>query len=350
MATPTTVNDPDGDYARLNAGSLITDKTGLQVYSTNAREYFGAGLQVVNADGSADMAVDGSIGGTPDSAYIDASTPNWTQSAISGTWDFASTAITPQGGTQSIDATATIDGNEMQLERSSSISMSGFSAYSGYIYITSFNTSKHTISMEVRLAGAIQGIDVDVTDFVDTGTLNTWQRFVIPKSIMNISTESIDQLVFRTNSTSGQPPDYYLDTINVEEQGSILYTFAPPKGLVFELYSVDFILRNNVTAIEPELFMGLAALTNGVRVRTSIDRATRFSAGVKVLADWLDGGSNVKSTMIGAADSAVQIQGLAPGSTIRIDGNKGDNYSVSISDDLSSLTSFKVIVRGGILR
>ena len=296
------------------------------------------------------MAVDGSIGGTPDSAYIDATTANWTQAAISGTWDFSSTTITPQGGTQSIDATLTVDSNEMQLERTSSISMIGFSAYSGYIYLTSFNISKHSVAMEVRLAGALQGVSVDITDFVDTGTLNAWQRFVIPKAIMNIDAEDIDQIVFRTNSTSGQPPNYYLDTINIEEQGSILYTFAPQKGQIFEVFSVDYVLRNNVTNIEPELFMGLAALTNGVRARTSIDGITRFSGGVKSLADWLDGGSNVKSTMIGAANSAIQIQGLSPGSPIRINGNNSDTFSVSISDDLSSLTSFKVIVRGGLLR
>ena len=96
--------------------------------------------------------------------------------------------------------------------------------------------------------------------------------------------------------------------------------------------------------------MGLAALSNGVRIRTSVDGITRFSGGVKVLAEWLDGGGNVKSEMIGAANSALQIQVLAPGNPIRINGNNEDTYSVSISDDLSTLTSFKAIIRGGILR
>jgi len=335
--------------AHTNTGTLDTDVRGAQVYSTPAREYFGAGLQLINADGSTDMAIDASIGGTPDSAYIDSTTANWTQAAISGTWDFASTTVF-QGGTESIDATGTVDGNEMQLERTSSISMSGYSAISGYIYITSFNITKHAISMELRLAGVAQGVSVDITDFVDTGTLNAWHHFVIPKEILDLSSEDIDQIAFTTHSTTGSPPDYYLDTINIEETGGVLYSFAPPPGLVFELYSVDFVLRNNVSTIDPELFMGLAALTNGVRVRTQVDGATRFSGGVKVLADWLDGGSNVKSVIQGTSNAAIQIQGLAPGTTIRIDGNKGDNYNLSISDDLSSLTSFKTIIRGGILR
>lgn len=335
--------------AHTNTGTLDTDVRGTQVYTTPAREYFGAGLQLINSLGSTDMAVDGSIGGTPDSAYIDSTTANWTQAAISGAWDFASTTVF-QGGTESIDATGTSDGNQMQLERTSSLSMSGYSAISGYIYITGFNATKHTVSMELRLAGVLQGVSVDITDFVDTGTLNTWHAFVIPKESLDISSETIDQIVFTTHSSSGQPPNYYLDTINIEEQGGVLYSFAPPKGMVFELYSVDFVLRDNVSIIEPENFMGLAALTNGVRVRTQVDGITRFSGGVKSIADWLDGGSNVKSLMQGASNAAIQIQGLAPGVTIRIDGNKGDNYNISISDDLSSLTSFKAIVRGGILR
>ena len=336
--------------AHTKDGTLETDSRGVNVYTTPSREYFGAGLRLIDSTGSSEMAVDGSIGGTPDSAYIDSTTANWTQAAISGAWDFASTAITAQGGTQSIDATGTIDSSQMQLERTSSISLTNYSALSGYVYLTSFNVSKHTISMEVRLAGILQGVSVDITDFVDVGLLNTWQRFVIPKGIMLLEGESVDQVVFTTNSSSGQPPNYYLDTINIEEQGGVLYSFTPPPGLVFELYSVDFVLRDNVSIIEPENFMGLPALTNGVRVRTQVDGITRFSGGVKSIADWLDGGSNIKSVIQGTSTAAVQIQGIAPGTTIRINGNKGDNYNLSISDNLSSLTSFKAIIRGGILR
>ena len=331
-------------------GTLDTDVRGLQVYTTPAREYFGAGLQLINADGSSDMAVDGSISGTPDSAYIESTTTNWVQAAISGVWDFASTAITPQGGIESIDATGTIDGNQMQLQRVAPISIADFSSFSGYVYLASFNDAKHFIAMEVRLAGVLQGVSVDITDFVDVGAINAWQRFIIPKAIMGLNGESIDQIVFTTHSSSGQPPDYYLDTINVEEQGSILYTFAPPRGMVFELHSVDFVLRDDVSTIEPENFMGLPALTNGVRVRTQVGGVTRFSGGVKAIADWLDGGSNVKSVIQSPTAAAIQIQGPAPGFTIRIDGNQGDTYSLSVSDNLSSLTSFKTIVRGGILR
>jgi hypothetical protein len=320
------------------------------VYSSPAREFFGAGLLLTDESGSTEMAVDGSIGGTPDTAYIDSTTANWSQAAISGTWDFASTGVTPQGGTECIDATGTADGDQMQLEKTSNVSMGSYSAISGYIYLTSYNVSRHDVEIELRLAGVLVGLVANVTDYIDTGLLGAWQRFVIPKEVFGISSEEIDQIVFSTVSTSGQPPNYYLDTINIEETGGILYTFSPPLGQVFDLYSVDFVLRDNVTAIEPEQFMGLAALTNGVRVRTRVDGITRFSAGVKVLADWLAAGSNVKSTMFGATDTAVQIQGLAPGTPIRINGNNGDTYSISIADDLSSLTSFTVIVRGGLLR
>ena len=342
----------------VNHGSLVDgtkgtvrgDQTGLISYTAPYRDYSGAAAFVTDDNGSTEMAVDASISGTPEVVYLDEPTTNWTNSALSGTWDFASTAITPQGGTESIDATATVDGSIAQMERSSSISLSGFSLFSGYVYLTTWNASRHDISLETRLAGVTIGNSVNINDYVDAGILNAWQPFVIPKEDLGLNGSTIDQLIFTTISTSGQPPNYYLDTINIEETGSTSYTFAPAAGQVFEIDTVEFTFTDNITVIEPQQIMGVSALTNGIRVRTTTDGVTRFAGGIKTFADFLGSGGNEVSRIVGAADSVVKITVPSPGVLIRLTGSLGDFYSIVIADNLSALTSFRVLVRGRLLK
>ena len=149
------------------------------VYSADYREYNGAGIPLTDENGSAEMAVNASIGGTPEVVYLDDPTTNWTNTALSGTWDFASTAITPQGGTECIDATGTVNGSIAQIERSSSISLSGYTALSGYIYITRFEANDD-VDIYLRLAGVLVGNSVTIRDYVNVGNQNTWLPFVIP--------------------------------------------------------------------------------------------------------------------------------------------------------------------------
>ena len=141
-----------------------------------------------------------------------------------------------------------------------------------------------------------------------------------------------------------------MDTINIEQSGAVLFSFFPPKGMTFEIASVSFIFSDNVTVIEPEQIMGVAALTNGIQIRTQVGGITRFSGGIKTFTDLLAIGANLDSVITGAAASTVKFVSSSPGTTSRLTGNDGDGYSISISDDLSTLSSFKVLMRGRILQ
>ena len=323
---------------------------GIVAHTTELRDYFGAATFLTDENGSANMAVDARLGGTPDVVYLDEPTTNWTNSALSGVWDFGSTAITPQGGTESIDATGTVNGSQALMERVSSIDLGSYAAISGYIYLTSWNDAKHNISLEVRLAGVQVGFPVDINDYIDVNTLNAWQPFVIPKEDMGLNGSTIDQLVFTTVSSSGQPPNYYLDTINIEETGSKVYSFAPLPGQVFELDTVHLTFSDNITVIEPNQIMSLPALTNGIRFRTVIDGVTRFSGGVKTIHAFMAIGVNVGNQVTGATDTTLALVSPNPGVNIRFTGDTLDSYSVVISDDFSTLTGFTVYIRGRLLK
>jgi len=307
------------------------------------RDYTGVGFFLTNGGGTADMNVDGSIGGTPDNIYIDDPTTNWTNTALSGTWDFGSTTITPQGGTESIEAINTVDGDQMQIEKSSTVDMDNFTAISGYLYLTSWNDVRHNIMLELRLAGVLQGNPLELNAFVDTGILNAWQQFIIPKASLGITDELIDQLVVTTGATTGSPPNYYLDTINIEQSGSRLFKFEVPTGKIFEVFSVNYTLIDNITVIEPRQLMGVASLTNGLTVQTVIDDETTFGASVKNISEIIEAGAQLDSTIIGATESMVNIIGLSPWWS-RL--GAGDTFGITVNDDLTGLISFRVIIRG----
>lgn len=307
-----------------------------------------AGL-LSNEAGSIEMAVDASISGTPDVVYLDEPTTNWTNSALSGTWDFASTAVTPQGGTESIDATLTVNGDQMQIEKTSTVDLASFAGISGWLFLTSWNDTRHSIQLEVREAGIIVGTSIDINDLVDTGVLNTWQQFFVPKSDMGLNGSIIDQLIFTTSSTSGAPPNYYLDTINIEETGGEFFSFGPPPGAIFEIWEVMFTFFDNVTVIEPGEFLGAGTLANGIRVRTRINNQTAFAAGLKSFAEIMSVGGKVLTPLVGTTETAISIISTPPGATSRLDGDTNDCFSLFVSDDLSALTSFRTIVRGKLL-
>jgi len=319
---------------------------GLLAFTEPLNTYRAATIQLVNSVGSTSLAVDGSISGTPDVVYLDEPTTNWTNTAISGTWDFASTTITPQGGTESIDATATVDGSSFQIEKSSTVDLSSYAAISGHVYLTSWNAAKHEICVELRLAGVTQGVELNLASFIDEGALNAWQQFVIPLDDLGAASATIDQFVFTTKSSSGQPPNYYLDTINIEEAGTEIFGFAPPPGMVFDIFSVSLVMRDDITVLEPNQMMGLAALQNGLRIRTVSEKVTRFSAGIHTIYDFESFGGIKVSETIGATEMMVSFK--ATGQPSRLVGDKGDVYSWVVSDDLTGVTDIKVVVKGRI--
>jgi hypothetical protein len=342
----------------VNSGSLIDGHVnpidgnnvhGMIAYTAPLREYFGAAAFLTNSDGSSDLNVDASVGGTPDIVYPDEPTTNWTNTALSGTWDFGSTTITPQDGTESIDATATVNGSSFQAEKGSTVDLAGYASFSGYVYLTSWNDARHDIAFEVRLAGVIVGTSININDFIDVGLLNVWQKYVIPKGEMGLNGSTIDQLVFQTISTAGQPPNYYLDTISIEQSGSIAFTFQPAIGQIFEIDTSELTFSDNITVIEPEQIMGLSSLVTGIRFRTIASGVTRFSGGSKTFTELLSAGGNQTSVIIGAANSTVKYTIPAPATLIRLNGSNNDNYSIVLSDDYTGLTGFKALIRGRLL-
>ncbi len=189
---------------------------------------------------NANIAV--TFGGSPEIIY--AENAEWTSSAISGTWDFASTDFA-QAGSVSVDATATTSNNVSQFDKGSDLDLSNFISITGYIYITRWDATGirgvNIVGWNTGISSPV-GISVGIENYIDVSILNIWQQFAIPLSDMKLAGEIIDSIRVTTIHTGGaQPPNYYLDTIEIEQKGTLdpqMFAVTPDSGTW--LHVIDF--------------------------------------------------------------------------------------------------------------
>ena len=96
----------------------------LEVASRPSQEYVANSIFFRNDTYGLDINQDASLGGSTDGIHDGTDTALWTASALSGTWTFNSTFTGtgwPSNGTQSIDATATVNGDQALFTRASAI-------------------------------------------------------------------------------------------------------------------------------------------------------------------------------------------------------------------------------------
>ena len=352
------VNSPQSIMSKV----FKRDKRAALLVATRPEfEYQNVGKLFVDENGSPDLAVDASLGGTPDVIYTDAA--SWTGSALSGTWDAASTTFA-QEGTQSLDATSTGNEDEYQFERSTSISAASYKAISGYIYITRWDLDNNSVSLRLREAGVDNGTTVFIEDYVSETTLDTWQKFVIPLSAFGVLGD-FDQLVIQTLRTSGRPPNYYLDNLNVEQSGTKVFTLSPDKDKTFEYNSIQVTFgfssdtyatvagstENATTAIglDPAKFANITTPAGFVGV-VFIEKflgETRFASIFRNNGDIIASTFN-RSIAITAPDgSSTVIKFIVDFTEYNvIDANRKDELSLILSDDFSSLDKFQILYFG----
>jgi hypothetical protein len=338
-------------------GNIISSKdengwTNLRVASIDGYEWDTKSKPLLNDTYGPNLNQNAAASGTPDGVHNGTDTALWTGSSLSGTWDFASTAQA-QAGTKSIDATGTTNGDQAQLERSSAIASSSYNSLSGYIYLTSYNPSKNQILLQFRLAGVNVGVSVNLGDVIDTGVLNAWQSFDIPLSNFSLI-GNIDQLIIQTVRTSGSPPDYYLDTVQLEEAGTLIYSAEADQGTIFEFQTFDMILvddlvgtlvNNSMPALAYNKILNLSSLTNGITIRRFKGDEVQFSLVARKLSDFLFAAFEIGDVFGDGTNTLIKLRARldwwAP-----LDFRTRDRLEIVIADDLSSLIEARAVIRG----
>jgi hypothetical protein len=298
------------------------------------------------------MNIDESASGTPDGINNGTDTVLWTASALTGTWDFASTTVA-QAGTKSIDATATVNGDQALFTRSSAIDSGSYSSLSGYIYLTKFNPLGNQVLLSFRLAGANVGVVINIADFVDTGNLNVWLKFTIPLSTLELI-GNVDEMVIQTVRSTGAQPDYYLDTVQLEESGSAIYTAEPEKGERYEFDTIELFMvdalgttltDNSMLNLSYDKFLGVTQLTNGIVLRLTRKGEITFNATFRDLGDILFAAFTIDAVGSDGTNTFLKLQAKLS-DYARLEYDTRDKIEMIISDDLSGLLRFRANIRG----
>ena len=331
----------------------------LSVSTRPGRNYTASSRFFLNSDFGLELNQDAGASGTPDGIHDGTDTSLWTASALSGTWDFSSTFSGtgwPTNGTQSIDATDTVNGDQALFSRASAIDSSSYKSISGKIYLTNFNADRHEVLAFFRLSGVNVGNSVDITDFVDTGLLDTALSFSIPLSLFNIS-GNVDELVIQTVRTSGSQPSYYLDQIQLEQSGTIVYTAQPGTGETFEFDTVEFFLADalDTTLLNSSMYnlsydkiLNVPQLTNGINLRVILSGKTLFSGTFRDLGDILVAAFNIESEGCDGTNTFLKLTAILS-EFVPLRAADRDKVEITIADDLSGLLRFRAALRGRLL-
>jgi hypothetical protein len=354
MALTTIITDGSG----INGSATVLKKhdlsPGLVVYSEPLRNVIAQTKAATNTTYGVDMNKDGRYTGTPDGIHDGTDSVLWTATNIVGTnFVFDSTAQA-QAGTKSIDTTATTNNNEMLLTRGSTISSGSYVALTGYIYITGWGASTD-IRFIVRNSGTVLSTTINLSNYISTGVLNSWQKFSIPMSAFAMGTVNFNQIVIRSISGGSTAPNAYLDTLQWEETtGSATYVVEPDNGSIYTITDLSITMadaydttlaNNSVPKILYNQLLGVTALTTGLQFRLTTGQVIRFNAFFKQHIDFMtfpgvqfSSGGDATNTWIN-----YQVHFSTP---FVMDARTEDKLEILLTEDLSGLLFFKVLVRG----
>jgi len=364
------IADGNGGYRaeirrRLNSDNKEMSPPGLMVYSDPYRLEENRPITAVDAGGSTAMNVNGSTaGGTPDAIHDGTDTTLWTASNLSGT-NFVFNSTDPDSAAdRSIDAVATVNNNEALLTRASTLTFANYTALTGNIYVDSWPTAgTKEVRFRFRLDGVDIGTTINLSSYINTGTQNTWQSFIIPLTEFALAGTDIDELVITTvDIGGGQPPNYYLDDLSLASTGATgsptIYTIAPNGGETILIYGFvyNIVFPFNPTAtvagatenfvanqyLSYDKFAHLPTLPNGLTVRRIQDNNVGFSNIVTTNWDLLKATNHIIETFVSDGTNTMLKIATQFTGPVELNGNRGDRYEFIVNDDLTDLLAFEI--------
>jgi hypothetical protein len=327
------------------------------VYTIPLERRIALAKPLLNPTFGADLNQDISFAGTPDEVHDGLDSTLWTASALAGTWVFNSTDFAQQG-TRSIDATATKNNDEALFSKGSALTLANYTSFSGWVYLVSWGGGIKDIEVELRLAGAIDGVITSIADKIDTGLFDTWQQFVIPLEEFATGGITIDEVVIRTTNSAGAPQNYYLDQLQFEETGdAAIFKVEATKGHLYSITDIDITLADTFTTtltdgtmplVDYDKLMGLTALSTGINIKITSEGVTTLNAVARSLQDLLQlSGSNIRFIIGTGTKQMLKIHAkFGDENPIVLRASKTDSLSFTINDNLSGIDLFRIIVRG----
>lgn len=202
-----------------------------------------------------DLTINAAVSATGDTEYINNGNDDtyWTLTIISSfpnDFVYSTDQNHTEGGTQSVSFVDSEDGDVGQFARPGGVfNLGNYVTLSGWIYITDWDqtgTKDVLIYGWNTVTGLQVGLQVDIGDYVVTTNLNSWQRFIIPLSDMNLVNADIDAIRIQMVDVGiGGTPEGYLDDLQfdpslIDTEGPQSYELNAIKGKILEVQSISF--------------------------------------------------------------------------------------------------------------
>ena len=256
---------------------------------------------------------------------------------------------------QSIDASATVNNDVASFAAPSSIDLTNFSAFSGYVYLDRFNPNRNSIRVQLLNNGVNVGNEVKIEDHVAPGDTDQWQRFVITKEILGVDTEEVDEVRITTRRFFAASPNYYLDLLTFERPGVQTFVAAPGEGEISEIIEILFTIvdpfdsrlaNNSMNNLSHDKILSVNRLTNGIDLFTQKSGGISLSFVWKDLYDFLSSGLNITNVESDGTNTILTLD-YRFNTPVVLNGDVGDKLVIVVKDDLSSFVRLnaKLLIR-----
>jgi hypothetical protein len=358
MAIETTIGDGTGANGTASVRKKADVAEGLIVYTEPLRDSIAQTKAATNTTYGVDMNQNATFGGSPDGIHDGTDSVQWTGSNDSGANFVFDSTDQAQAGTKSVDGTATVNTDAALFTRGSAIANGSYVALTGFIYLTSWSTlgTRKDIDLTVKLAGATLGDVLPLSPYINTASLNTWQKFTIPIEDFNMPVSNMDELLVTTiDIGAGAPPDYYLDEMQWENTGAALdYIIEPDQGSIYYVTDLSLTLADAYDStlassshqkIPYNTFLALAKLTTGIQFKLTTDSTIRFNAFFQQHLDFMTF-PGITVTSGGDGTNTWVSYHIKFEKPFVMDSRLKDIFEITIAEDLSGLLFLKTFVRG----
>ena len=348
----------DGEGRSLLAALEKKDDfpAGLVTYTLPFRETTQNVMYFANEQYGSNINQDVSTGGTPENVHNGGDNTYWTASALTGTWDFASTAQA-YTGSQSIDMTSTTNNDEALFEDATSIDADNYSVFSGAVYVDSWSggaSSQKNVSIRLRNNGVDVGTPIFLGSYIDESLLGSWQTFTVPMTDFNPAGATFDEIVIRTIDTGpGQPPGIYLDVLAFQETGSSTFVIEPQLGSLCYISSLHMVIAKTLgsggsatPSVAWDQLCGQTALWNGITFRQIAGGDILIDAQFKHHADFMSF-PGVTFSSGGSTTSVWNTYTINFEAPFKLDSRTKDRLEIVVSDDLSVYDFLKISAQCG---
>lgn len=348
----------DGDGKDLSSHVHLFNKgvhAGQLVLTENLAKFDPEFHPFINESFGIAMNQNVSFGGTPELITNGSdSAAGWSEAIIAGTWDFnADTGLTGS----SVSITSANNNDEATFSDTGSTDFGAHTALTGQIRLETYSSINNSIILQFQIDNVDVGNSIDLNDFIDTGILNSYQGFVIPKGDFGITTQHVDEMDISITRTGGTKPIIRFDDIQIEQTGTpLIYKVTTPKDTVFCITEIRIAIADALAStvadgtmegLSYDKLLALTALSNGIIFQRSQGGEVIFSITLKQLGNFLSTGSDLVNHISDGTNTFITLLIVFP-QPIVLDGSKEDFLSFTINDNLSGLLQFTAAARGAI--